>query len=94
MNDGYLSNPDEIHEGLWVDDDVDKWVKIARALKEADKTDCFYYQQAEKIVGKEKLGSCSMDEFRMAGTELGLDLREGLGSMDLDNLSRAFRRTS
>ena len=64
MNDGYLSNPDEIHEGLWVDDDVDKWVKIARALKEADKTDCFYYQQAEKIVGKEKLGSCSMDEFR------------------------------
>lgn len=33
-----------------------------------------------------------MDEFRMAGTELGLDLREGLGSMDLDNLSRAFRR--
>lgn len=33
-----------------------------------------------------------MDEFRMAGTELGLDLREGLGPMDLDNLSRAFRR--
>ena len=29
VNDGYLSNPDEIHEGLWVDDDVDKWVKIA-----------------------------------------------------------------
>ena len=55
VNDGYLSNPDEIHEGMWVDDDVDKWVKIARALKEADKTDCFYYQQAEKLVGKKKL---------------------------------------
>ena len=55
MNESYLSNPDGIHEGLWVDDDVDKWVKIARALKEADKTDCFYYQQAEKMVGKKKL---------------------------------------
>tara|TARA_B100001121_G_scaffold297093_1_gene303149 strand:- start:355 stop:558 length:204 start_codon:yes stop_codon:yes gene_type:complete len=32
-----------------------------------------------------------MSELRLAGTELGLDLREGLGSMNLDNALR-FRR--
>ena len=34
------------------------------------------------MVGKEKLGSCLMDEFRMKAQSC-LDLREGLGSMDL-----------
>ena len=33
-----------------------------------------------------------MDEFRMAGTDLGLDIREGLGRFDLDEMRRAFRR--
>lgn len=34
----------------------------------------------------------SPSEFRLAGTELGLDLREGIGRMDLDELKRGFRR--
>ena len=55
MAEDYLQNADAIHEGLWVDDDKEKWVKICRALKEAGKTDCFYYQQGEKIVGKAAL---------------------------------------
>ena len=33
-----------------------------------------------------------MGEFRMAGTDLGLDIREGLGHFDLDEMRRAFRR--
>lgn len=32
-----------------------------------------------------------MTDLRLAGTELGVDLREGLGSMDFDNMMR-FRR--
>ena len=55
MAEEYLSNPDKIHEGYWVDTNVDKWVKICRALKEAGKTNSFYYQQGEKIVGKDRL---------------------------------------
>ena len=55
MTDDFLSNPDELHEGLWVDTDVDKWVMICKALKAAGKTDSFYYQQGESIVGKAKL---------------------------------------
>ena len=35
MAEDYLKNADAIHEGLWVDDDKEKWVKICRALKEA-----------------------------------------------------------
>ena len=31
-------------------------------------------------------------DFRMAGTDLGLDIREGLGRFDLDEMRRAFRR--
>ena len=38
-----------------MDDDVDKWVMICKALKAAGKTDSFYYQQGEAIVGKAKL---------------------------------------
>ena len=55
MAEDYLKNAEAIHEGLWVDNDKEKWVKICRALKEAGKTDCFYYQQGERIVGKEAL---------------------------------------
>ena len=34
-----------------------------------------------------------MDELmRMAGVDLGLDIREGLGRFDLDEMRRAFRR--
>lgn len=34
-----------------------------------------------------------MDELmRMAGTDLGLDIRAGLGRFDLDEMRRAFRR--
>ena len=55
MNSSYLNNPDEITSGFQVDTDKEKWVKICRALKEAGKTDCFYYQQGEKIVGKAEL---------------------------------------
>ena len=55
MTDDFLSSPDELHEGLWVDTDVDKWVMICKALKAAGKTDSFYYQQGESIVGKAKL---------------------------------------
>lgn len=33
-----------------------------------------------------------MGEFRLAGTDLGLDIREGLGRFDLDEMRRAFRR--
>tara|TARA_B100001142_G_C13872447_1_gene476589 strand:+ start:391 stop:576 length:186 start_codon:yes stop_codon:yes gene_type:complete len=55
MTDDFLGNPEELHKDLWVDDDVDKWVKICKALKAAGKTDSFYYQQGETIVGKAKL---------------------------------------
>ena len=55
MAEDYLKNAEAIHEGLWVDDDKEKWLKICRALKEAGKEDCFYYQQGEKIIGKAKL---------------------------------------
>ena len=55
MAEDYLKNAVTILEGVWVDDDKEKWVKICRALKEAGKTDCHYYQQGEKIVGKEAL---------------------------------------
>lgn len=48
-------NVDEIHEGLWVDDDKEKWLKICRALKAAGKENCFYYHQGEKIIGRDKL---------------------------------------
>lgn len=53
--DDHLPSPDSLHDGLWVDDDVDKWVKICKALKEAGKDDCHYYKQGESIVGKAKL---------------------------------------
>ena len=34
-----------------------------------------------------------MDELmRMAGVDLGLDIREGLGRFDLEEMRRAFRR--
>ena len=55
MAEDYLKNAGAIHEGLWVDDDKEKWAKICRALKEAGKEDCFYYQQGERIVGKAAL---------------------------------------
>lgn len=55
MSSDYLNNPDEITSGFQVDTDKEKWVKICRALKEAGKTDCFYYQQGEQIVGKAEL---------------------------------------
>ena len=55
MTDDFLSSPKELHKDLWVDDDVDKWVKICKTLKAAGKTDSFYYQQGETIVGKAKL---------------------------------------
>ena len=55
MAEDYLQNADAILEGMKVDEDKEKWVKICRALKEAGKEDCFYYQQGEKIVGKAKL---------------------------------------
>ena len=55
MAEDYLKNADTILEGMKVDEDKEKWVKICRALKEAGKTDCFYYQQGERIVGKEAL---------------------------------------
>ena len=55
MAEDYLKNADTILEGMKVDEDKEKWVKICRALKEAGKADCFYYQQGEKIVGKEAL---------------------------------------
>tara|TARA_Y100000401_G_C8319317_1_gene224336 strand:+ start:1692 stop:1877 length:186 start_codon:yes stop_codon:yes gene_type:complete len=55
MAEDYLKNADTILEGMEVDEDKEKWVKICRALKEAGKTDCFYYQQGERIVGKESL---------------------------------------
>tara|TARA_B100001121_G_scaffold297093_1_gene303150 strand:- start:551 stop:736 length:186 start_codon:yes stop_codon:yes gene_type:complete len=55
VNDDYIGSPDAIHEGHWVDESIDKWVKICRALKEAGKTDSYYYKQGQSIVGKEKL---------------------------------------
>lgn len=55
MTNDYTGNPDAIHEGLWVDESVDKWVKICRALKEAGKTESYYYKQGQSIVGKKKL---------------------------------------
>lgn len=55
MDRDYLSNPDLISSGFEVDKDVDKWVKICRALKEAGKTDCFYYKQGESVIGKQQL---------------------------------------
>ncbi len=33
-----------------------------------------------------------MNELRLAGNELGLDIREGIGRFDLDEMKRAFRR--
>ena len=33
-----------------------------------------------------------MNELRLAGNELGLDIREGMGRFDLDEMKRAFRR--
>ena len=48
MAEDYLKNADTILEGVWVDDDKEKWVKICRALKEAGKTDCHYYQQGRE----------------------------------------------
>ena len=33
-----------------------------------------------------------MSELRLAGEDLGLDIREGLGRFDLDEMKRAFRR--
>lgn len=33
-----------------------------------------------------------MAELRLAGENLGLDIREGLGRFDLDEMRRAFRR--
>ena len=33
-----------------------------------------------------------MAELRLAGEDLGLDIREGLGRFDLDEMRRAFRR--
>ena len=33
-----------------------------------------------------------MTELRLAGEDLGLDIREGLGRFDLDEMRRAFRR--
>ena len=55
MAEDYLKNDDTILEGMKVDEEKEKWVKICRALKEAGKTDCFYYQQGERIVGKAAL---------------------------------------
>tara|TARA_Y100001938_G_scaffold149896_1_gene238531 strand:- start:2437 stop:2652 length:216 start_codon:yes stop_codon:yes gene_type:complete len=31
-------------------------------------------------------------ELRLAGADLGLDIREGMGRFDLDEMRRAFRR--
>lgn len=33
-----------------------------------------------------------MDDFRMAGTELELDIRDGLSPFNLNEMRRAFRR--
>ena len=33
-----------------------------------------------------------MSELRLAGEDLGLDIREGMGRFDLDEMRRAFRR--
>ncbi|HCA36602.1 MAG TPA: hypothetical protein DEP13_08180 [Gammaproteobacteria bacterium] len=33
-----------------------------------------------------------MGELRLAGADLGLDIREGLGRFDLDEMRRVFRR--
>ena len=33
-----------------------------------------------------------MAELRLAGEDLGLDIREGMGRFDLDEMRRAFRR--
>ena len=33
-----------------------------------------------------------MDDLRLAGADLGLDIREGMGRFDLDEMRRAFRR--
>ncbi len=33
-----------------------------------------------------------MGELRLAGADLGLDIREGMGRFDLDEMRRAFRR--
>ena len=41
MAEDYLKNADTILEGMQVDEDKEKWLKICRALKEAGKTDCF-----------------------------------------------------
>jgi hypothetical protein len=55
MADVNLPSYESLHEGIFVDSDVDKWVKICKALKAAGKDDCYYYQQGESIVGKAKL---------------------------------------
>ena len=67
-------------------------MKICRALKEAGKTDCFYYQQGEKIVGKEALEKLLDYELMRIRMDLEFDIREGLGRFDLDEMRRAFRR--
>ena len=51
----YLNNPDLITSGFQVDTDEEKWLKICRALMEAGKQDCFYFQQGESIIGKDRL---------------------------------------
>jgi len=33
-----------------------------------------------------------VSELRLAGEDLGLDIREGMGRFDLDEMRRAFRR--
>tara|TARA_B000000532_G_scaffold235112_1_gene220168 strand:- start:231 stop:446 length:216 start_codon:yes stop_codon:yes gene_type:complete len=33
-----------------------------------------------------------VDDLRLAGADLGLDIREGMGRFDLDEMRRAFRR--
>jgi len=56
MSEDNLPSLESLHDGMWIDDDVDKWVRICNALKEAGKDDCHYYKQGESIVGKAKLG--------------------------------------
>ena len=55
MTEDYLSSPDTVEDGVWTDGDRDKWLKICIALKEAGKTDSFYYKKGEEIIGAKKL---------------------------------------
>ncbi len=55
MAEEYLDGPDALEDGLWTDNDKDKWLKICRALKEADKTESFYYMKGEQIIGVKEL---------------------------------------